>query len=263
VLLLAGLLLSHVVGEHDPSILIVGGLFIVGAMLTLGGAICGAIAIAEIKLAGNKGYDLQIAAAVMLVAPLAAMFAGFYYYEPLPLIFEVLIFFGVAHWAWKGIVEAPEKAAKSDEKKMMPHASPPATGAVLMPARTGQSGSLGVISLWCAIAGLLLPILFVIGLSLLPGPTPPPARIGILCVFLGVLLEITALACGIVARRTAAGKAGLIIAIISLFLAVLAILFYSMMSVRTPVPMHVTGTPAPSARIERVPATQMKTEANP
>ena len=90
------------------------------------------------------------------------------------------------------------------------------------PLAAGKPGNwLGHLSLWTAIAGLVLPILLAIGglaaarfllsLELSEGYI-------LLCWALGFVLELVALGCGIVARRTGTGKAGLIIGSISLLL---------------------------------------------
>jgi hypothetical protein len=80
-----------------------------------------------------------------------------------------------------------------------------------IPGTTNPASGLGLISLWTAIAGVVLPALLALGTQL----AAPPQRLSdafVLCCVLGGLLELVALGCGIVARRTGTGKAGLIIA---------------------------------------------------
>lgn len=84
------------------------------------------------------------------------------------------------------------------------------------PAERPKS-TLGRLSLWLAIVGLVLPVLlvFFFGLTSAAGSTAAPVIIGGLLV---ATLEATALICGIIARKSASGKAGLIIASIGTIL---------------------------------------------
>jgi hypothetical protein len=82
------------------------------------------------------------------------------------------------------------------------------------PAASGESGRIGVVSLTFAIAGAVLPIALTAGKFYFTSTAP--MRDLILLVLLGIVLEIAALGCGIAGRRLPAGKAGMIISIISL-----------------------------------------------
>lgn len=76
---------------------------------------------------------------------------------------------------------------------------------------------IGRISLGSAAAGVLLPVLLALGAQLV-GPAQRLSDFFTLCFVLGIVLELVALACGIVARRTGSGKAGILIAGLSLML---------------------------------------------
>jgi predicted Ser/Thr protein kinase len=79
---------------------------------------------------------------------------------------------------------------------------------------------MGHLALWAAIAGLVLPIVLVLGIGLLADVLKLNLSDGylMLCGMLGIVLEVVALGGGIVGRRSASGKAALIISIISLVL---------------------------------------------
>jgi hypothetical protein len=96
---------------------------------------------------------------------------------------------------------------------------PPAVQAAGVP-RTG----LGRFSLAAAVAGWVLPV--VLGLAaapFLPERFVEGGGLVVLCVVVGFGLELAAFGCGIAARRTGAGKAGLIVSVVSLFLATVVI----------------------------------------
>jgi hypothetical protein len=79
-----------------------------------------------------------------------------------------------------------------------------------------ETTSLGKASLWTSILGVVLPI----GLAILRPGT------GELCLLLLMMLELIALGCGIAARRTAAGKGGLVISGILLPLSIAVFLLF-------------------------------------
>ncbi len=85
--------------------------------------------------------------------------------------------------------------------------------------RTGQ------ISLWLAIAGVVVPVLLAMVFHILAQRAVLPDEEGLffLCGLLFAGLEIAALATGIVGRRTPSGKAGLIISACTLGLALVTI----------------------------------------
>lgn len=95
-----------------------------------------------------------------------------------------------------------------------------------------KGSGLGLLSLWLAIAGLVLPIVLVLMIGMLPAAAHWGEGYLLLCFLLGFVLELAALGCGIAARRSATGKAGLIISIISVVLYVLVYLAVFMVSVR-------------------------------
>ncbi len=80
------------------------------------------------------------------------------------------------------------------------------------------TNGLGRISLWAAISGVVLPTLLLLGGSVLSSRVSISDGFVAVCFLLGVGLELVAVGCGIVARRTTSGKAGLIIGSIALAL---------------------------------------------
>jgi len=87
---------------------------------------------------------------------------------------------------------------------------------------TPPSTGIGKISLWSAIVGIVLPV--VLGMIIYffrDTLKVDEVFLFVMCWLLGTVLELVALGCGIAARRTAAGKAGIIISVISLILSVL------------------------------------------
>lgn len=89
-------------------------------------------------------------------------------------------------------------------------------------ARPAQSTASAVsperVSLWAGITGVILPALFLLAAVVLSSRLSVPDGFVPMCILLGVVLELVAIACGIATRRTPAGKAGLIIGSISLVL---------------------------------------------
>jgi hypothetical protein len=74
-----------------------------------------------------------------------------------------------------------------------------------------DNASLGTASLWTSIIGIVLPGCLAVLVALLFKPPEPVHGIRTICWLLFVILELIALGCGIAARRTATGKAGLAI----------------------------------------------------
>ncbi len=104
----------------------------------------------------------------------------------------------------------------------LPHDAAPA--AVRLPLAPDAAAvpaprrGLGILSLAAAIAGWVLPILLALAGGLLLALLGVKTDLVVLAsLLLFVALELAALGCGIAARRTGAGKAGLIISAISLF----------------------------------------------
>ena len=94
--------------------------------------------------------------------------------------------------------------------------------------------ALGKASLWTAVGGFVLPVCFallaLVGVLLLkPRLLEPswsePGAVSALCGIFLVALELVALGCGMAARRTATGKAGLFLSGVPLLLVLLGALF--------------------------------------
>ena len=97
---------------------------------------------------------------------------------------------------------------------------PPLAAAAVPAPRRG----LGILSLAAAIAGWVLPILLAWAVGLLLGLLGVRTELMILApLLLFLAVELVALGCGIAARRTGPGKAGLIISAISLSLLIVVI----------------------------------------
>ncbi len=88
------------------------------------------------------------------------------------------------------------------------------------PQPANHLSGIGQISLWTAMAGVVLPVLLALG-ALLVAPSQRLSDFFVLGGVLGGLLELVALVCGIVAWRTGSGKAGTLIASVSLLLGLL------------------------------------------
>ena len=88
-----------------------------------------------------------------------------------------------------------------------------------------QVSPIGRISLWMAIGGLVVPLLLALIGALLTEVLHPSSGYFMLCVVLLFLVESAALVCGTIARRTASGKAGIAISVISLVPVGFAILY--------------------------------------
>ncbi len=120
----------------------------------------------------------------------------------------------------------------------LPHdAAPAAVRPPVAPAAAPHPRrGLGILSLIAAIAGLALPVLLALGGGLLLGLLGVGMKLVVLAsLLLFAALELVALGCGIAARRTGAGKAGLIISAISLSLpiVVIPVVWWGASSVRT------------------------------
>jgi hypothetical protein len=86
-----------------------------------------------------------------------------------------------------------------------------------------DNAALGKASLWTSVIGIALPTSLAILVGVfLRDPKDQGLYFG-LCVLLGVILEVVALGCGVAARRTPAGKAGLAISSIPLLMLVLGV----------------------------------------
>jgi hypothetical protein len=81
-----------------------------------------------------------------------------------------------------------------------------------------QVNSIGRISLWTSITGVVLPVLLALGGSLLAERLDLTEGYLVLCLLLGIGLEVAAMGCGMVGWRSKSGKAGLMISVLSLVL---------------------------------------------
>jgi len=109
------------------------------------------------------------------------------------------------------------------------------------PSDTAPASRVGTISLTAALSGLVAPVL----LGLVGQMFVPNDRLAgyiILCFALAVGLELAAFGCGIAARRSKSGKAGIVISVISLLGALLV--------VSTTVVHQGTTPPPPQSTIE-------------
>ena len=125
---------------------------------------------------------------------------------------------------------------------------------------------LGHLSLWTAIGGVVLVFLLALVASLLANVTE---GFFLLCWALGALLEVVALGCGIVARRTTAGKAGIIISsillllYIAVYLAVFAIKLAPSSSASSgPVESHGPAAESQPAKVTGIAPAQSSVSTN-
>jgi cytochrome bd-type quinol oxidase subunit 2 len=88
-----------------------------------------------------------------------------------------------------------------------------------------DNASLGKASLWTSIVGVVLPVFLAILVAIFLKPSSEKAWANALCGVLLVILELVALGCGIVGRRTTAGKAGLVISGVVLGLIVVGFVY--------------------------------------
>jgi len=189
-------------------------------------SILGSIAVWQIKQSNGRLYGLRLAAAEALVFPLLVLclLVGIFSFEllttvasvreeaarTLSVIPAVLIGLVAAAVAWRAIVGRPVKRMR-----------PP-----LPLYASNQPIWLGVSSLYAVLAGLIVPVLLSMGFAFLRHFMPLPIGWGFVISFsLGVVLEIIAFGCGIVARRTTPGQVGMIISGIFLILTVLFVSF--------------------------------------
>src|SRR5262249_42955076 len=102
------------------------------------------------------------------------------------------------------------------------------------------------ISLWTSIVGLVLPVLSATAFAVLLDQSIllEPGTYYALCLRLGGVLDRAALGCGLGARRTSAGKAGLFLSLASVLLLVLVLAFTMSQVQITPVQLQ----PAPAAQ---------------
>ncbi|MBN2270168.1 MAG: serine/threonine protein kinase [Sedimentisphaerales bacterium] len=160
---------------------------------------------------------------------------------PFVFLFCAVVDVLLIRWAWRRVnagLEPPQKQAGktgTDEKTE--------------PIDTNSKGNIGKLSLILAIAGMVLPIIvamvMIIVQWLRKSDLPEAGPLYIICMLLFIALETAALATGIVARRTAQGKAGLIISAILLALTVISVPIFTVhQEVKVSGPTTETTTPA-------------------
>ena len=218
-------------------------------------SVLGTIAIVQVRRSGGTLYGLRLALLEALFCPaivlhcaafgvLAALLMAWCGSElretALPLLYALTVFVVIVAvtftywWLWRKLKRPPDDAAtigRDEPRKVVPP-----------PDRTNSPSPIGRISLWTAVAGLVLPaVLGLIGNLLFR----PSKTFFVLNCALWIGLELVALVCGIVARRTTTGKAGLIVSVNSLafFVVVLLLLFRAMQNPVAPAaPSTVTAT---------------------
>jgi predicted Ser/Thr protein kinase len=222
----------------------VGALTLIGVSAILGTSILGGVAVAKIRRSGGKLYGLRLALTDALLFPLlvldflviatvSAVVMGLLFAAypdgprgnlqfKLPGMLTLIIGLPLAVWIdflivrrmWRAVTGQPDVAkspAPVNETK----------------TAAGEPNWIGRISLWTAIAGVVLPVLIALGAQM-NLPVQRLAGVITLCFVLGGVLELAALVCGIIGRSTKSGKAGILIASGSL---VMALLFYSLAAV--------------------------------
>jgi hypothetical protein len=116
--------------------------------------------------------------------------------------------------------------------------------------------SLGKASLWTSIVGIVLPVCLAVLVAIFlnrPVLGQDPGVAYSLCGLLFVMLELIALGCGIAARRTATGKAGLVIGLSALLLG-LVVFALKMHSERAPAAAAgETASPLPATAFQSLP----------
>ena len=219
---------TDIIYEAPPLLftIFMGELLAIGAGAPIGTTIYGAIAIGHIKRSGGRIIGLPLAVADVLFFPLlvlggliAALVArvGFSM-APNPnavdvtsagaigVLVALVVCFFVARAAWRAVAG---NHRLDDQLRGPPVATP--TEAI-------SSIGIGRISLWAAISGVVLPALLLLGGIVLSSRVTILEGFVALCFLLGVGLELVAVGCGIAARRTPSGKAGLIVGSIALLL---------------------------------------------
>jgi hypothetical protein len=210
------------------------GMMVFAGLSLLAMSVLGAAAIGQIRRSGGKFYGVGLALVEAMVCPAIALYCAAFgvlalvimalpkpenaqsaIFPPLfgvmVLVLIVAVFF--IYWRlWRKLTRSPNEPRAVEVEK-------PQAVAAMQPNGANQSG-LGKASLWTSISGLVAPLL----LAALGSLLTKSQNIGdnfyfLWCFALGLVLELVALVCGIVARRTATGKVGLVVSIISLALA--------------------------------------------
>lgn len=186
-----------------------------GALAPFGTTILGAVAIAQIRRSGGRLYGLGLAAADTLLFPLLLVFGviavvltqAVHHLFPVQLVVaavpSTIVAAIVCYSSGRAFWRAINPVDPVTVKRAVPAANSPA--------------AIGLVSLWTAIASVVLPLaLALLAMSLAPYQRRP--EILLLCAVLGGFLGMVAAACGIAAKQTATGKAGMAVACVSLLL---------------------------------------------
>ena len=202
--------------------------------------------IAGRKTAARRSYGWAITGSLVAVLPLS-------------IAWPVSLPIGI--WALALLTRQGAKAAFAAAEATGGGASPPLFSG---PAEAKQQNWLGRISLWSCIAGLVLPILLLLGIGLLASVLKLNLSDGylLLCWALGVVLELAALGCGIVGWRSKSGKAGLIISVLALMLDVLVFLAVVAPRAESSGPANPVETSEPVV-VEKAPAAGPPKAAKP
>jgi len=200
----------------EPWRMILGwlGVFL-GLTGSIGTTLLGFMAIHEIRHSRGRIVGLPLAFVDAILFPLGAigLGIGWIVQETLAATFNVrpttrmegpagLVALVVCFFSARAIWHALADREKPSQPARLP-AVPP-----LAPAPGQPENWLGDLSLWTAIGGVALVFLLAFVASMFASVTE---SFFVLCWALGVVLALVALGCGIVARRTATGKTGLII----------------------------------------------------
>ncbi len=234
------LILEDVFRKGTPSLSFMCGwlgMFVFSGVSLLAMSVLGAMAIRQIRRSDGKLYGLRLALLEAMFCPAIARYCAAFgvlalvimalpkpenarmaLFPPLfgMMVIAVIIAVVIIYWRlWKRFKSPP-----SDSRVIKAVESPSAAQ-----QRSGAShvGEIGRVSLFTSIGGLVVPAILALIGSVVDGAARPGEAYFVLCGALALVLELAALGCGIVARKTASGKAGLVVSIVSFTLA--AIIF--------------------------------------
>ena len=210
---------------------LVGMLVFMGISL-LAMSVLGAAAIGQIRRSGGKFFGLRLALLEALFCPAIALCWVAFFVLALvlsaqprpknagmaisPVLFAVFVFVVVtiALIYWRLVRKLKQSPREPGEKLV----DKPAAAAA-PPDASSQFAAIGRISLWTSIIGVVAPIILgLIGNLVNPARRLSDESIMLYCAF-WIVLEIVAFGCGIASRRTASGKVGLVVSVISFLLA--------------------------------------------
>jgi tRNA A-37 threonylcarbamoyl transferase component Bud32 len=210
------------------------GMLVFSGISLLAMTVLGAAAIGQIRRSGGKFYGLRLALLEALFCPAIALYCAAFgvlcailmagnsaqpSWGAFLALFAIMVLVVISaivliYWRlYTKLTRPPGESGAMEEKVPSAVAASP----VAVPS---QLAAIGKASLWSSIAGLVAPLLLAaIGSLLTKSQNVGDNYYFLWCFALGVVLELVALVCGIVARRTATGRVGLVISIISLALA--------------------------------------------